>query len=136
MTAISVPRSLVTQQNIDAYSESGAALKELFHKQGRTFLRNLAKALDLGPGQYDLRSNKGGIAVSGEVTLHSDRLYAQLYQSAIGPTGVQLMYRSCDGRKDFCGHLNNFASMREMQDPTTQARILERMRKLMATQPA
>ena len=39
-------------------------------------LRRLAEALALQPAAFDLRFNKGGIAVSGEVTLHGDELYS------------------------------------------------------------
>jgi hypothetical protein len=44
-------------------------------------LKALADALRLSSGEFDLRSNKGGIAVSGEVTLHGDDLYVQVSQS-------------------------------------------------------
>ena len=61
-----------------------AAAKRLFHSRARSQLRRVATALGLQPGDYDLRSNQGGIAVSGEITLHSDHIYVQASQSAIG----------------------------------------------------
>ena len=51
--------------------------KEAFHRTARRQLKLLAAALGLPTGGFDLRSNKGGIAVSGEVTLHADHLYVQ-----------------------------------------------------------
>ena len=48
--------------------------KRLFHCHARAQLLKLAEALGLEPGEFDLRSNEGGIAVSGEITLHADRL--------------------------------------------------------------
>src|SRR3546814_18108394 len=58
-----------------AYDEPA---KKLFHSDGRKALKRLADALRLAEGSYDLRSNKGGIAVSGEVPLHGDEVYVQL----------------------------------------------------------
>ena len=49
--------------------------KRLFHILTRRQLLALAVALGLGECDYDLRSNQAGIAVSGEITLHADRLY-------------------------------------------------------------
>jgi hypothetical protein len=47
--------------------------KRRFHATARTRPRQLATALRLRAGSFDLRSNKGGVAVSGEVTLHHER---------------------------------------------------------------
>jgi hypothetical protein len=48
----------------------------------------MSTAVSLTPmtshGDYDLRSNEAGLAVSGEITLHADRLYVQVSQSAMG----------------------------------------------------
>ena len=49
--------------------------KRRFHTIARSRLKNLAAELGLKPGSYDLRSNRAGIAVSGEITLHHDRIY-------------------------------------------------------------
>jgi hypothetical protein len=62
-----------------------AKAKRLFHRHARAQLLKLAEALGLQPGEYDLRSNEAGIAVSGEITLHADRLYVQASQSAMAP---------------------------------------------------
>lgn len=93
---------------IDAYSSSGSAKKEALHSRGKSFLRALAKELDIDAGTFDVRSNLGGIAVSGEVTLHSNNIYIQMSESCIGRGGVGILYRSCKGRKDYCGGPNNF----------------------------
>jgi hypothetical protein len=86
---------------------NGAA-KRLFHTRARRQLKKLADALGLPPDGYDLRSNKAGIAVSGEITLHTDHLYVQASQPAFGgDTGV--LFRTCQGRKDYVGGPNNFA---------------------------
>lgn len=88
--------------------------KEAFHRAARRCLKALAAELGLAPGSYDLRSNKAGNAVSGEVTLHHDHVYVQVSQPVGGPangyrTGV--LIRTCEGRKDFSGGANNFAPL-------------------------
>ena len=84
--------------------------KRLFHSRARSQLRRLAIALGLQPGSYDLRSNQGGIAVSGEITLHSERLYVQAAQSVMGHDNG-ILFRTCKGRKDYVGGSNNFAPL-------------------------
>ena len=62
-------------------------------------------------GDYDLRSNKAGIAVSGEITLHADRLYVQVSQSVHGPRQPASCSAVASGRRDYVGGVNNFASL-------------------------
>jgi hypothetical protein len=89
--------------------------KDVFHSRARLQLRRLAVALGLKPGLYDLRSNYGGIAVSGEAILHADRLYIQVCQPATGhDSGI--LYRTCNSRKDYVGGPNNFASLDLLND--------------------
>ena len=97
--------------------------KRLFHRHARRQLRLLADALGLAPGAYDLRSNRGGIAVSGEITMHSETIYVQACQPATGhDSGV--MFRTCQGRKDYTGGRNNFASLDLLNDPGQLARTI------------
>jgi hypothetical protein len=105
-----------------------ASAKRAFHARARRQLKRLAAALGLSPGAYDLRSNQGGIAVSGEVTLHADHLYVQACQPATGhDTGV--LFRTCEGRKDYHGGPNNFASLDMLNRPQhLAARIREACR--------
>jgi hypothetical protein len=99
--------------------------KRLFHTQARRRLLELAAALGLAPCSFDLRSNAGGIAVSGEVTLHADRLYVQASQPATdGDTGI--LFRSCAGRRDYAGGVNNFASLDLLHDAAALARRIRR----------
>ena len=93
-----------------------AEAKRLFHSRARCQLRRIAIALGLKADAYDLRSNQAGIAVSGEITLHGDRLYVQVSQSAMGHhSGV--LCRTCKGRKDYVGGPNNFASLDLLNRP-------------------
>jgi hypothetical protein len=91
------------------------AIKQRFHAGARTRLRRLAKALGFASGSYDLRSNPGGIAVSGEITLHHENVYVQVCQPATGAdTGI--MIRTCQGRRDYTGGRNHYAPLRLLDD--------------------
>lgn len=136
MSFIKVPKALLVTGSIDAYSDAGEARKLAFHKEGKAFLKKLDA--ELNPNKEDgvsIRSNMGGIAVSGEVTMHSDHLYVQLSQSCMGP-GVQMMFRSCDSQKDYSGHNNNFTSMNVFADEESQERVLRQMRSLIDVEKA
>jgi hypothetical protein len=98
--------------------------KRLFHIHARRQLLALAAALGFAPCAFDLRSNQGGVAVSGEVTLHADRLYVQVSQPATGSdTGI--MFRSCRDRSDYVGGVNNFASLDLLHQPAALARRIK-----------
>lgn len=90
------------------------ANKAAFHREAKKVLRKVAKSMNLSTGEYDVRSNMGGIAVSGEITLHTDNVYVQVSQPCFG-TGNEVMYRKCKGRKDFCGEQNNFAPVEDLE---------------------
>jgi hypothetical protein len=99
--------------------------KRLFHRHARRQLGLLAAALGLAPGSFDLRSNQGGIAVSGEATLHTEHIYVQACQPATGhDSGV--LFRVCEGRKDYTGGRNNFASLELLNDPGQLARLIRK----------
>lgn len=96
-----------------AYDEPA---KTQFHAEGRRALQRLAAALGLERGRYDVRSNKGGIAVSGEVTLHGEEIYVQLSLGCMG-ADREVMFRRVRGRTDYCGERNCWASLRELLAP-------------------
>ena len=79
--------------------------KEKFHKKGMAVCRLIAQELGLTSEQRQIRSNMGGIAVSGEVTLHADNVYIQFSKTNLGP---QFMYRHCNGQKDYLGGRNRW----------------------------
>ncbi len=98
--------------------------KRAFHNLARRRLKQLANALGLAPGSFDLRSNPAGIAVSGEATLRADHVYVQACQPAAGhDTG--LLFRTCQGRKDYYGGPNNFASLDLLNRPEDLARRIK-----------
>jgi len=127
MNYISIPKGLLPRVALNAYSDSGAVAKDAFHRAGKAFLRKVAQELGLQPSEYSLRNNLAGIAVSGEVTLHTDDLYIQLHESCVGSGGVSVLFRGCDSRKDCCGHQNNFASMQRLAEEGEQERFMRHL---------
>ena len=123
-----VPAGLLVS-NINAYSAEGYARKRTFHQDGRRFLKQLAVALTLPNSSFDLRRNEAGIAVSGEVTLHSDTLYVQLYESAVC-AGVSVLYRRCRGRRDYCGETNHFVAAADLVEPARLERFVKELKTL------
>ena len=77
-------------------------VKQRFHTAARARLRRLATTLGFPLGSFDLRSNLGGIAVSGEITLHHDDVYIQVCQPASGADSG-ILIRTCQGRRDYTG---------------------------------
>lgn len=110
-----------------------APAKKLFHSDGRKAMKRLADALGLEENSFDVRSHQGGIASSGEITLHGDEVYVQLSLGCMGP-GNEVMFRRVSGRKDFCGERNHWASVHELVQPDCFAARL--IRELNLTPPA
>lgn len=131
--ALKVPASLLrTSVSFNEYSDVGASAKDAMHRQGSTFLRKLAASLGLEKGDFDVRSNRAGIAVSGEVTLHSDDIYIQMSESCLGERGLSLLYRTCSHRKDYCGHTNNFIHLSRLRDREQVDAFIGRLSKMIA----
>lgn len=100
--------------------------KAKFHSNGKTLLRALAKELELPAKSYDVRSNMGGIAVSGEITLHAENIYIQISESFCS-RGVDFLVRSCKGRRDYTGGCNNFVKLENASEKLVETckRILD-----------
>ena len=95
-----------------------------WHLEAQDRLRSLAKELGLSDRTYDIRSNMGGAAVSGEVTLHGEELYVQVSQGSGGPAHG-ILIRTCEGRKDYTGGRNQFAHIMDLEDIKGLARHCE-----------
>ncbi len=110
-----------------AYNE---AQKRSFHGTVQSRLRVLAIIeLQLEPSTFDVRSNKGGIAVSGEITLHHEHVYVQVSQPCGGNIDTGILIRTCNGRRDYTGGANHFASLTLLDDvPALAARVNAVMR--------
>lgn len=124
-------RSVLLRQ----FKPYNAAYKHEFKLAARHFLRNLAKLLRpaFGEFEYEIRWNEGGVAVSGEATLHCDDLYVQVSDSALSAS-PQIMYRSCKSNKDYCGNQNNFISFREITTEAGQTRFINHCKALQAAE--
>jgi len=89
--------------------------KRRFHSTARSRLKKLAAELHLVAGSYEIRSNKAGIVVSGEITLHHDCFYLQVSQFGLS-SGHGILIRTCDGRRDFTGGPNHFVGLPLLDD--------------------
>jgi hypothetical protein len=98
--------------------------KRRFQATSRARLRKLAAELGLPAGSFDLRSNQGGIAVSGEVILHHEKIYVHVSQPATrADTGI--LIRTCRGRRDYTGGANHLAPLSLLDDiPALAERVL------------
>lgn len=83
-------------------------LDEQFIKHGKQVLHLLGQQLGLSKSDYDIRLVGRGSVYGTEVTLHSDRLYVRLLQTAIFSGRSTILYRACDHRKNFTGHRNHY----------------------------
>lgn len=115
-----------------AYDEPA---KRLFHSEGRASLARLAGALALDSGTFEIRSNKAGPAVSGEVTLHAEILWVQLSLGPFGP-GREICFRRVQGRGDHNGERNHWASVSELLAPDNFAERIRRDLRLPCATPA
>jgi hypothetical protein len=105
---------------------SDSRLKNLFHHRSQAVLEHIARDLGYAPGAFDLRSNKAGCAVSGEITLHADDLYVQFFQDP-GRPELNILYRTCQNRKDYAGGRNFYFPFSALQD---YPRFLDALRPL------
>ena len=89
--------------------------KRRFHTTARSRLKKLAAELALPPGSFEIRSNRAGIAVSGEITLHHERARIQVGQFGMS-SGHGILIRTCKGRKDYTGGPNHFVALTMLDD--------------------
>lgn len=86
--------------------------KRRIASQFKAQLRKVATALGLDKDQYDLRFNPGGIAVWGEVTLHTDKWYVQASRGC----DMGVLVRTCKGRRDYTGGMNHYLPFALLRD--------------------
>lgn len=95
--------------------------KNAWHFEASRMLEAIAREMGLVRGEsYDLRSNKAGSAVMGEVTLHTDDVYVEVSGSGLMP-GHEVMYRVVNGRGDFTGGPNNYMTFDDVENPKLAA---------------
>lgn len=97
--------------------------KQAFHRAAASRLKALAAFIGWDKANFDLRKSKAGIACSGEITLHHERVYIEVSQSIMG-SDAGILLRSCNGRRDYTGGSNNFAPLRLLDDiPALATRV-------------
>jgi hypothetical protein len=78
------------------------SLKNAFHREARSVLLKVSKAMDLIKTDFKISSNKSGIAGSGSVALKTSGLYINIEQRS---SGLTVLYRSTQGNS---GGRNNY----------------------------
>ena len=81
--------------------------KTEFRKLSMKLMRELRETL--GMFSADVRYNAGGIAVSGDTTMHADVVYVTMNADALASLGI--LYRTCKNQKDYSGGRNNWFSL-------------------------
>lgn len=100
---------------IHAYDAAGEARKHEFARLGKKVARALAALMGLEQGSYEVRYNKAGIAVCGDIHLHGEYVYVALEQNCLGGSHG-FMYRFCKGRKDYTGGPNQWMKFESLAD--------------------
>ena len=96
-------RQTMNEWSGSAYDVAGRNHKRNFHIRGKKHLRQLANSL--GILNADISSCHAGMAVAGEVILHSDNLYVCVSKDFA-------YFRICANREDYSGGQNyNFDPM-------------------------
>lgn len=104
ITAMKPEQFVNTAKNDQVYRDY--FLKEEWLRGGKLILKKLAKILELPKDSYEIRVNKGGGAVSGDVILHGEHIYIDLAQSCYNK--YLFMWRYCNGMKDYVGKVNRW----------------------------
>ena len=112
-------KGLKHMADLMAAAPNNVRAKRRWINAARLACKSVAEDLGLAPGTFDVRTNKGGDAVPGEVILHGDNLYLCLGTSMPGDTLVGFA-RSCKGRKDYTGGVNRWLSARMTFDKMVQ----------------
>jgi hypothetical protein len=103
--------------------ESGpGGYKEEYRKLGRKILKFIADQMQLPKGSYTISWNPGGIACSGDHTLHTDKVYVALHDNL----GWGWFYwRTCNGRKDYSGGQNQIVRWDKFVQPGGLDNLIE-----------
>ena len=93
-----------TTAEIFALSRAGVGYnyhgKEQLIRLQRSWLKAFVARLGIARGTYEIRVNRGGVAVAADVTLHTEELYVQFSETFSSPH-LGLLVRSVKGRKDY-----------------------------------
>jgi len=95
---------LVSLQGNCAYNEEA---KNRFKQLAMKFVRVVIKELGLVKGEYRIRYNPAGIAVSGDAGFITDRVYVD-FNADGGGSGLGIMVRSTKNMSDWTGGPNHW----------------------------
>ncbi|PSV00412.1 hypothetical protein [Photobacterium kishitanii] len=109
-------QTIINAGDINGYSDAGSVRKEMFHKEAQRILKKIAKDLNLAKADFKVRSNKSGIAGSGDICLHSNTFYVTVSEPNYGMKAV--MYRTCKGLTDYKGGNNQWTDTEALYDGT------------------
>lgn len=112
-------KGLQHMADLMAAAPYNATAKRRWLNAARLACKSVAEDLGLKPGAFDVRTNKGGIAVPGEVILHGESLYLCLGTSMPGGELIGFA-RSCKGKQDYTGGVNRWISTRMTFDKMVQ----------------
>lgn len=118
---MSIQKLLTLMQSELSYN---AANKKAFHAEAKKVLRQVAKKMDLSTGDFDIKSNQAGVAVSGEIHLHTDGLYITI-SGPIFMDKTEIMYRQCNGRKESTGGANQWVCLSRLLDDDIIRRFVQ-----------
>lgn len=96
--------------------------KDALKSAGMAYLKALRTCL--GWNGADVRYNRGGIAVAGDFYLHSDHWYVNPAIDTSTGSNVEVMFRTCKGKKDYTGGTNQWCSLDNLYE--TLRRVEER----------
>jgi hypothetical protein len=88
--------------------------KKAFHKEAKKVLKEIVSRLGLAKSDYDITVNKSGVACSGDVKLKTDKFSLSLSEGTCG--SIKQMYRTCNGRKDTTGGVNQWVEPERLLD--------------------
>lgn len=94
------------------YDSSGKRKQE-YKNLGQRILRYIAQEMDLKEGEYEIRWNPGGVAVSGDHTLHTSKVYLAFHDNLCSGW---FYYRSCNGLRDYSGGSNQIVHWNKLRN--------------------
>ena len=113
-------------------AQYNAPFKEQFKKVGVKAMRELAKLLDLP--EIDIHFNRGGIAVSGDLTLigmwsDGNGIYISMNKDFPDRPWGGVLYRTVKHMKDYTGGSNNYFEFALLQFPEALKERVLKLRK-------
>jgi hypothetical protein len=114
---------IIMNPTIHAYDNDYT--KSHFEKESKWVLKQIVQSFAFPKGSYNVRFNPGGIAVSGEATLHEEKIYIQ-FSRTFPIDGF--MVRQCNGQKDYTGKTNIYIKWENLSDWDDLIKKLESIR--------